>query len=349
MKKFYRPSPFKTHGNPFMHLLKNELLARNYYASDFKFWKIIELIKYRNKVKVIHLHWPESLWRSQYRILTLLKVIHFLIILKVSKVLGYKWVMSAHNVTPHYKVLMPKVEYRMRQYIIREFDGIVGHAFNTKQDLKLAYGSSGKKYMLALHGIYNNYYPITIDRRNLREQYGIDPDAKIILSINAYHRENRGADEITKTWSHLSDKNNVNLLITGNTPNNHQELMNDGHYHHIKGRVPDQEIGNILNAVDYLLLNYKNITTSGMYFLALTFRLPIIAPDIPFFQLHSLPQTILQYDSSLPLDEELQKILNKINKGWVADMDQIETLRNTYQWSGSAQNIMLLYDEICGY
>ena len=344
--KYYRPSPDSFDENPVINLITKYLRDNDWSPISFKYWRIMELYKNRKRCNIIQIHWPEAFWRSQNLFLCYLKALYFIYLFYVSKMIGYKWVFSAHNVIPHYKVKSPFLERVMRCFILRNFDLVIGLAYNTKNDLELAFGTSGKKYVLALHGTYEDSYPISKNRKEFRDELGIPEDAKVLLFINTLQRDNKGMDGLIKEWANIQDYGNVHLLMTGIKPVNYDELIKDSHFHFIAGYIENEIMGSLLNAVDFIFLNYKNITTSGMYFLSVTFNLPIIAPNLPFFKLHASDKTALFFDYNYPLSTQLTSIIDKINSGWKPSIGEFESLVKKYQTKNSVEKVSKAFNEL---
>ena len=344
--KYYRPVPLTVEGNPIIDILTNNLSESGWSPMSFKFWRIGDLIINRKNCEIIHLHWPEGFWRSDHVLTCYIKALFWFIpIFYIARLMGYKWVFSAHNVIPHYKVRSPSLERLMRRFILKNFDLVIGLAFNTKTDLELAFGMSGKKYILALHGVYD-CLPKSENRGEFRDKLGISENAKIILSINSFGRENKGVDELINEWEKIEDKGDIHLLITGMKPLNYEELINDRHLHFIEGHISDEEFGNLLSSVDFMLLNYKNITTSGMYFMTIAYDLPIIAPNLPFFKLHSSDKTTLFFDYNESLGSQIVEIFNKINSGWKPDFEEFDKLKKIYDMEVSAKIISKAFNSL---
>ncbi len=345
--KYYRPVPIKSDGHFYNEIVTTLLEKEGWHALGFKFWRPYELYRNRRKCQMIHMHWPESFWRSESKIISQIKAIWFQLIFYLSKPMGYKWGFYVHNVIPHYMVKLPNLERRMRLFILKNFDLIIGLAYNTKNDLELAFGTSGKKYVLCLHGSYVDSYPITKSRKNFRKEYGVPPKAKVVLFMNNdIGRKNKGTNEFTDALTKIAEMGDIHLLMTGSKPKELEQLVKNQNFQFIDGRIPDEEMGSLLNSVDHLFLNYKSITTSGMFFLSVAFNLPIIVPNLPFFRLHSSNKTSFFYNYNYPLDNQLKSIFNKINEGWIADDSEFEIMKADYNFERSAKINAKAFDEI---
>lgn len=313
---------------------------------DFRYWRVRDLLKNMGRCQIIQIHWPEVFWRSDNIAISMLKALFFVCIYFQAKLFGYKWVFFAHNVIPHYKVRSPGLERTMRLFILKHFDLVIGLASNTKNDLELAFGMSGKKYILAPLGIYDDIYPISINRETLCKEYSIPNDAKIIISLNAMARNNKGVGDLLSTWPKIVDYGRVHLLATGIKPDNYDELIENEHFHFIEGHISDKLFGSFLNAADFMFLNYKSITTSSMFTLALTFKLPLIAPNLPFFKLHSSEKTTLYFDYNYTLENQIDPIIDMINSGWQPDSGEFQKMLERHDNKKSIIIIARAFDEL---
>jgi glycosyltransferase involved in cell wall biosynthesis len=155
-------------------------------------------------------------------------------------------------------------------------------------------------------------------------------------------RLNKGEERFLREWV-ARESNGSKLLFKGHLPDN----VKVGRYKDIitvEGFIPSRELGSIFNAIDFLVLPYEKITTSGMYFLALTFQTPIIAPNLHFFNLHSTDgQTSLLYDKN-NYSESLNKVLNNAESSWCSNLEEFERLSSIYTWQQSANEISKAFD-----
>lgn len=344
---YYRPAPYNLTGNPYIEILKNNLRELGWVALDFKYWRIFELWRNRKKCHLIHIHWPEAYWRSGSLMVSLIKCLHFIFIHIMSKALGYKWIFSSHNVMPHYQILSPTIESIMRRYILFSFDAVIGHAKNAQQDLNYKFGHHGRKFIYASHGLYSDYYKITVTREDFRRAHNLSDADKILLLLDTSERENKGTTAFIDTWIKLGHQVKVKLIIAGGRSIKRRSILDSrDDMSLLEGRVKDDELASILNGVDFLVMPYKSITTSGLYFLALTFNLPVICSNLPFFVLNGSEKTMLQFDLDKPLENEVRAVLKKIQGGWTPDQACIIRLKREHDPKSSASIIASLYSEL---
>lgn len=341
--KYYRPTPLPSDTNPFQVFLARELKKNGWELTRFKWWRIIPLIKNRGKVSIIHLHWPEAFWRSQKAIFQFMKIVQFILSVWLAKALGYKFAWSAHNVLPHNQVRNMSWEKNMRSFILRNFDLVIGHSKNCKEDLLSQFGTKGKKYVLAVHGHYEDYYP-PADKDSLREELNISKKSKVIVLFGSEHTY-KGTGHFLDTWLKLKEKDIV-LIISGYImPRVKEEIKNHSNIRVIEGFLPDQKLSNMISLADYIALPYLSITTSGMYFLALTYQTPVIASNLSFFRQHGDDKTMLLFDWEKP-QKSLIEVLDSIKNEWKADQKLLEQLKAKYTWQVPGQNIAKAFEEV---
>lgn len=320
-------------GNYFLEIFIKTLRDYGWVALDFEYWKISALKNNRNRCSIIQLHWPESYWRSESMASSIVKAIHFIVIHQISRIFGYNWMFIAHNVDPHYKVKSSHLEYVMRRYLLSQVDCVVGLAMNTKMDLVERYNTHGKKYIQARHSLYRGYYVPDASATQLRMKYGIGEN-KIILWLKASEgRSNQGTLEFVSAWSLLSQKvkNNFVLLYTHRNEEENIILQNDDTIIPVAGFLRDVDMANLATMANYLIFSYTNITTSGLFYFALTMDLCIVAPNISFFKNNSPTSTSILYDSQSTAKTSIHDILRIIDGGWKCNIRELNKMKQKHE------------------
>ena len=103
-------------------------------------------------------------------------------------------------------------------------------------------------------------------------------------------RPYKGVEDLIEAFLKISNSN-TRLLIAGRVfgINNYESRLNELTKSNCRIKlfldfIPDEDIQVFLNACDIFVLPYKDITTSGAAFLAMSFGRPIIAPNISSFK-----------------------------------------------------------------
>jgi hypothetical protein len=329
-------------GNYFLEIFLETLRASGWVALDFRYWRIRELKKNRSKCAIIQLHWPESYWRNRSSIKSLLKALHFIGVHTISKHYNFKWMFIAHNVIPHFQAYHPRIERMMRHYILSTFDCIVALAKNTRTDLIEQYNTCGKWLVQARHATYDGYYAPDLTRKELRMHYGISEDTVVLWLKGSTGRENQGTDAFVRAWSENNSplKNKIVLLYTHRNDNLPDLTNADKSIFTVKGYISDNDMANFAIMSDYLLFNYGSITTSGMFYFALTMNLCVIAPNIPFFAMNSSEDISIIYDNKGDEMTSIQNILKYIESGWHCDRVMHTKMRDQHKAKKSYQPVI---------
>jgi beta-1,4-mannosyltransferase len=321
----YSSYPNSEFDNPFIKLISEELKVFDIEEQTVLF-RFYDLYKSRNDVSLIWIHWPNALWRSNVKLIQCIKVCLFFVKFYFAKYCGYKIVWSAHNVLPHGKQ-DSKFELFMRRFIAKSTDLVIGHAVNTEQMLaekKII----PEKYVLAVHGHYEEEYKL-FNRKITRESLGFQADDKIILlKSNGKNFEDAKLflDEAAGTVL-----TNVKILLIG------QNIATDIEYVFIKGFVSDKDLAAYMRICDLVCLPYQNITTSGAYFLALTFLKPVLAKESLFFLGHTTKKSSFLYTDEASLALSLKQIDE--NFEGIISYDEILKLKNKYTWAAACEVI----------
>lgn len=327
--------------NPFIGQIEARMIKlgwRSHHAS----WNYRNIYALKDQVGIVHIHWPEALWRSNSRAVSLARCLHFIAKALLSRILGYKLVWSAHNVMPH-ACRSLFLEKFMRRWILKTFDLVIGHALNCEADLREAFGSSGRRYATALLGHYDQLYFSSRLPAEMRRHLGLDEKERVIVLL-ANWQPYKGHDRflrvfIAQAWP------NLRLLVIGPKNPDLATALQHPAVIHIERRLSDSELADHMTAVDFIALPYRHITTSSAFLLAVTLGKGVIAPDLPFFQLHSEPGMALLYPHGNP-EQGLRDALARISHGWRPDQKVMDKMRERYSWDDSCAVMAHEFDKL---
>ncbi len=344
MSKYFIYYPSSEAINPFIRILSKELEKQGWIENkDANVWmNMRSIIRHRISIRVLYFHWPETFWRSNRYTISLVKSFFFIFHVYIWKIFGYKLVFSAHNVLPHFGKVRVKHELIMRKFIVKRFDLIIGHSYNTLFDLTDQI-CKPNNYVLALHGLYEN----------IKEpEFKIGPTVKLFISYssNEYKGINHFFSQLLSF--DIKELRGLEFIIAGNIPD---DLITQLSNHKIIFRLitsdasrnsvlNEAELENSILLSDFVILPYKKITNSGFYFLAITLGKGVLASNIPFFRLHSHEQTLLHYNTENSIS--LLKQLQKIKSGWRPNSLILKELQSKYSWECSAKLISYSLDHL---
>jgi beta-1,4-mannosyltransferase len=336
MKNYASFPPSNLEKNPFMVLLDDALKKHGWTQTIFTF-KVVNLLRYRRAVSILYFHWPESIWRSSSVTVSWLKAILFAFKTKLARRLNYRIVWSVHNVMPHhYK--SEKLEVFMRNFLIANVDLLIFHSLNGKADLIEKFQNISFTSVTALHGHYEELYQP--DGKMDRHSLGIALHDKVFLMF-AKNRGKEGEDSFLSQWIARS-RTRAHLIISGTlSAASEQRISGIPGIIYQKGFKLRPRVGDLMKLADILVLPYDRITTSGMFFLAVTFGKPILAPDLDFFRMHMANNGGILYASTAGIGEAIDQAMDR-----VFDESAILEQKKKYNWNRSAIQIAEAFNKI---
>lgn len=311
-------------------------------------WWPGSLIRNRKRIPILLFHWPESYWRSNKLWKTQIAALRFRCMVRLAKALGYKLVWSAHNVMPH-DHLSERVERLMRSWILANFDLVLGHAHNTLADLEQEFGPVTTQYLEAVHGHYEGLFCPSADTASLLRKFDLSPEKQKVLLILS-GKKYKGQLQFLQAWG-ARKWEHLQLVVAGRVPVDFRVTLErlQGDVRHIGASgVPHNTLADLINCCDMLALPYRRITTSGAYFLALTCRKPVIAPDLPFFTLHSKPSSALLYGGDHSVSVIADALGRLDRREWAPNLQSLIDLRGQYTWARSAARVAEAFDHLAG-
>lgn len=239
------------------------------------------LEQYRTKANILHLHWINVFYKLDDEN----SIEHFYYTLEQAKHLGYKIIWTIHNFVSHESKNYNK-EIEIRKRVSFASDHIIVHGQYAKDIVNKEYGVPTKKIRIIPHGHYIGYYKNDINKIEARKKLSIEKNDFVYLffgNIRAY----KGLEDLVESFIKINNKHvNTTLLIAGRGLDkeiveylNNKIALNNKIIAHIEF-INDEDVQVYLNAADIMVLPYKNILTSGVALLALSFNLPVIAPSM---------------------------------------------------------------------
>lgn len=276
-------------------------------SSDFKY-ELVALKKFNfdkniiaklSKINsaVFHQHWLKEIYIHEKSIDDGFKAIDKHIShLKVLKCLGFKVIWTIHNIYDHDLIDYQKMlcVYALEEmYLISDIIHI--HNYNTITELEKVINIKvdSKRFFVLEHPLYDNFLkdnfsrlPPELNRKTLGKFN------KIIL-IAGRIKPYKGVDDfINAIKLNLKDflKLNIHIIIAGeNTDGALIKEISDllDEYPNLLTVIPrvvdDEEMVGILKISNLMVLPYKAILTSGSFYSAVTFKLPVLAPQRGMF------------------------------------------------------------------
>lgn len=273
-------SPKKNKTNRYNELFSNHLCDLGINVIDFD-WRV-DLFGFKNILRmrakdIIHIHWPSTIYQHENLVKNMIKIFLLFIQLFILKIKKVDIVWTIHNIYPHeYK--NKKIEKFVRQIIIDNCRIIFSLGEGIKRSILNEYKLTENKIKVIKHGHYFGEYPENYFYS--RESLNIKQDDVVFLfigQIKAY----KGIEELIDSFT-KAEIENSKLIIAGNPTkemNSYIKEINHESIIKITQFIPDDDLVSLIGVCDYVVLPYKNITTSGTAILAASYNKPIILPD----------------------------------------------------------------------
>lgn len=334
--------------NPYQRLLSEALEKRGYRVrklpridNTFPF----QIFSQCRDVSVVHFHWIEHLYEARIRLFSPVRAAILLAILFALRSCGTRIVYTLHNLVPHntrrlwYHLFVQKL-------IIKLAHATIVHSRPALHIASSTFGSSNK-FRVISHGRYDGYYPNRVPKAEARSFLNIPNDAKVALflgSMGGY----KGARWLLQSAEELA-RRNIILLLAGDTSGLgewERELLRKASQNNVilrEGFVPESRMQYFLNSANCLVLPYMDSFTSGMAFLGLSFRLPIVGTSATAFK------EIIDLKLCLPCDpNDPTSVAGTIERVCAWDQAQFEERCDdflaTCGWDEIADRHLALYD-----
>lgn len=235
---------------------------------------------------VIHVHWPEGLWRHHRRGLAarVRGVVAVTRFLRAARARGVRVVWTVHNLGAHEGG--DWVDAQGYRVVARYSDLIICHTRSSIEETIRRYRPAGSVVLMPL-GNYDGVYPEPRPRQDVLAQLGLDP-GRPVLSCLGYLRAYKGLELACKAVSRLGDT--VQLVVAGPPYKTYdlrplRRAVDALPYARLlERRLTDQEFADLTAASDAALLPYSKVTTSAVLMAAWSLGTGAIVSDLPFFR-----------------------------------------------------------------
>jgi len=203
--------------------------------------------------------------------------------LRILRFWGLKIIAIVHDV----EHLADKENTYRKKILERYCDQIMVHNTFSKKALLQAQATLAKKVKVIPHMNFHNL-PSSISKEKAREQWDMSNN-KYLLFFGQI-KDAKGLDVLLEAMQHVSE--DVHLIIAGRvwqtTFDTYQQKIEDFQVQHRVTThirfVTDEERDELFTACDAIVLPYKKIYQSGVMQVAMSYKIPIIASDIPPFK-----------------------------------------------------------------
>jgi beta-1,4-mannosyltransferase len=245
----------------------------------------VQLFSRLRNAEVIHFHWIDHLYNARTRVVAMARTIMFFGMLLVMRTRGTRIIYTLHNLVPH-DTNRPRFHELVQKVIIKLANATIVHSQPALNVAREKFGQRSKFHIIP-HGRCEGYYPDEVSKSQARAQLQLPPEAKVALFLGGMGKF-KGVQTLLESAEELA-RRNVLLVLAGDTSplrTSAQDFLKGSSKENVflyDGFVPDSQIQYFMRAADCLVLPYLESFTSGMAFLGLSFRLPIVATNATAF------------------------------------------------------------------
>lgn len=284
LRVVFYPSLQKMQDNPYWVMLGSGLNAAGVrIVEEPESHKLGWLFKKRSEIDVLHIHYFQSLYcNSGHTKARLVYVLKFAFYLLLARLLGYRTVLTLHNLKPTHPLKPGWIDFLGHWVAVNFTERVIVHCREARRLMAARYGRKRNVHEVA-HPNYIGYYPNDITQQDARAKLNL-PDAGRVFLFFGGVRPNKGIETLITAFKGLEGED-LTLLIAGNpgsTNDYAQKLVrlaeDDPRIRFHLGFIPDDELQDFFNASDVVVLPFSSILTSSSTILAMSFARPVIAP-----------------------------------------------------------------------
>ncbi|MGO4549195.1 glycosyltransferase family 4 protein [Paenibacillus sp. 2TAB23] len=327
--------------NFYNDLLTDSLSREGMEVKDLRHGKLMLQVGQAKAGDIVHIHWMHHAYQNRNLLLFLVKSFIFIITMLYLKVRRVQLVWTIHNLYPH-QVAFPALERFMRTLICKFCSKLLVASESIKRKVMREFGVPAGKLFVVKHGHYLGVYKSKgID---CRKAYGISEDADVYLFLGAI-KAYKGVEDLIEAFNAMKSRQSY-LIIAGKA-----DKQMESYLKHVEDKenikldlrfIPNEEVADLISAVDVMVMPYKEITTSGSAILGLSFRKLIVMPDNDFIDEYFKEDMVVRYN---PADynglENAMKAALNVKKEHKTP--QYEEVLRELEWSTIAQKIKKVY------
>lgn len=234
---------------------------------------------------VVHLHFFDEICQRPSRVETAMRTAAFIALLWLLRRRGVRLVWSAHNLMPHEPYHPDLAEWLYRQ-VVALSHAVIAFSPPVADDLVARYGRP-RHLAIIPHGHTISQRGPKPAQAEARARLHLPAEAFIYLCLGTW-RPYKGLEDAIAAFAQLTDDSLSSILIIAGQPKvpGYAALLQAmadqvPGVRLIPGRVPDEAMASYWAAADVAVFAYRRLTNSGALIEAMSYGLPVIAPDVP--------------------------------------------------------------------
>ena len=274
--------------NPYLDLLYGALGRQGVPFEPASRLTVAWLLGARRRVRWLHIHWPQSLYRFSRGprllrgALSWLKLSVFAVRLAFARTLGYRLVWTIHQVLPHDGA--SRLDLAAAHLLARRADLLLAHDDETAARAAEMVGA--RKIAVVPHGSYVGVYPAGDGRAAARAELGIGEE-RVALVFG----ELRGYKDVDVLLDAFARVAGPSALVVAGYPKDEgvaaaldDAAERDTRIRFRPGFVRNERVADLFAASDVAVVSRGDGGTSGSLVLALSLGVPVVAADRPTYR-----------------------------------------------------------------
>lgn len=274
--------------NPYLDLLYGPLEREGVPFEPGSRLTLAWLLGARRRVRWLHIHWPQSLYRFSRGprflrgALSWLKLSVFAVRMVFARTLGYRLVWTIHQVLPHDGA--SRLDLAAAHLLAGRADLLLAHDEETAARAAEVIGA--RTITVVPHGSYVGVYPAGEGRAAARAELGIDEE-RVALAFG----ELRGYKDVDVLLDAFARVAVPGLLVVAGYPKDEAvaAALGDAAERDARIRfrpqfVRDERVADLFAATDVAVVPRGDGGTSGSLILALSLGVPVVAADRPTYR-----------------------------------------------------------------
>jgi glycosyltransferase involved in cell wall biosynthesis len=252
--------------------------------------------------QILHIHWVFQFslpWARHTPWARRVMEWWFGVYLRVARILGYEIIWTAHDLLPHDPVFANDV--RARDTLLSSSRVVIALSEATAKELREL---GARQVNVIPIGPFASPYPVTLTAQEARAGLGFKAD-DVVVTLAGRIEEYKGADLLLLAAARLPDSSRIKIQIVGACSDDTYQTkllrLADGARQRVTTLfewVPESDLARYLQATNFAVFPFREITNSASVMLALSFGLPIVITnlstmsDIP-------PEAAIRFDFDL--------------------------------------------------